>query len=189
MVRAVSDDAAVAFATGFYQGITHPDASLKFAFQLGTQLVATLGLNEDHTPKLVAGRANPSGVRFYQAPEIRAELMLSDDGRPKRDARSGGFEIDVYIFGPPEGAQAVVYQFVGQKGASSQTPIEVPYTVNLAFRKRIQASRNVEIRATIWSPGKDRALRTDLLRALRRRYRRFPPFVSDAVELIRKESL
>jgi hypothetical protein len=63
MTRAVGDDAAIEFATGFYRAIGY-GRSVQTAFDLGTNLIALQGLPDEATPHLVAKKVKAADVMF-----------------------------------------------------------------------------------------------------------------------------
>jgi CHAT domain-containing protein len=63
MSKAIGDEAAVGFAAAFYQALAF-GRDVKTAFNLGCAQISLNGLNEQHTPKLLANDVNPTTVFF-----------------------------------------------------------------------------------------------------------------------------
>jgi len=63
MTKAIGDDAAIEFATGFYRALGY-GRSVQTAFDLGTNLVALEGLPDEARPHLVTTKANAADLWF-----------------------------------------------------------------------------------------------------------------------------
>ena len=63
MSQAIGDEAAIGFATSFYQALGY-GRDIKTAFDLGCVQINLEGLDEQDTPKLLSNSVNPSNVIF-----------------------------------------------------------------------------------------------------------------------------
>lgn len=63
MFRTVGDSAAVCFSTAFYSALGYGE-SVQNAFDNGCARIALENLNEEDTPRLIAFRGDPRGIRF-----------------------------------------------------------------------------------------------------------------------------
>ncbi|RLC82101.1 MAG: hypothetical protein DRJ03_19460 [Chloroflexi bacterium] len=70
MSRAITDPAAISFASSFYQALGF-GRSIKTAFELGCGQIDIEGLSEQDTPKLLTLRSDPRNISF-QSPSDRA---------------------------------------------------------------------------------------------------------------------
>ncbi|MEE8389822.1 MAG: hypothetical protein V3S14_03365 [Anaerolineae bacterium] len=66
MSTAIGDPAAISFATAFYQALGY-GRDVKTAFDLGCVQVDMENLDEQDTPKLLAGKSEPDKVVFVQS--------------------------------------------------------------------------------------------------------------------------
>lgn len=78
MSRAISDKAAINFASAFYLGLGF-GRDVRTAFELGCNAIDLMRLPEQDTPKLVASRMSPRDLILLSAP------ASSDVTRPRRD--------------------------------------------------------------------------------------------------------
>jgi hypothetical protein len=72
--RAVSDDAARQFACGFYTGLGY-GRSVKTAFDLGCNLIAHLGIDQEESPQLISERLDPTSVILARAATTSSPLL------------------------------------------------------------------------------------------------------------------
>jgi hypothetical protein len=63
MTRAVADDAAIQFATGFYRALGY-GRDVQTAFDLGSNLIGLQGVPDEDVPRLVATRVKAADVTF-----------------------------------------------------------------------------------------------------------------------------
>jgi formylglycine-generating enzyme required for sulfatase activity len=68
MSRAISDEAALDFASAFYRALGYGE-DVKKAFDLGCNQINMKGIDEQDTPKLLALNTNPSEIFFQAMPE------------------------------------------------------------------------------------------------------------------------
>lgn len=83
MSRAISDPAAIAFASAFYQAIGY-GRDVKTAFELGCGQIDLEGLPDLDTPKLLCMRGNPEQVTFvnnFQRPQTETNLSSLENVR------------------------------------------------------------------------------------------------------------
>ena len=69
MSRAISDPAAMGFATAFYQALGY-GRDVKTAFDLGCAQIDLESLGEQNTPKLLALRINPKDLVFVRTTPV-----------------------------------------------------------------------------------------------------------------------
>jgi len=104
MSRAVSDEAAIAFASSFYEGLAF-GRSVKEAFELGVNRLELEGIGEETTPQLVSRKGvDPASVTLVGHEETEEETPIDE-----QEKVTPTFEPRLYNQTAPE------VNFVGRK--------------------------------------------------------------------------
>ncbi|MFB2837792.1 effector-associated domain EAD1-containing protein [Floridanema evergladense] len=84
MSKAITDDAAISFATAFYQGLGY-GRDLKTAFDLGCVQIDMENLGQQDTPQIIALKCSPTSIFFTNdiALEIKQEQQKNLDAMKK----------------------------------------------------------------------------------------------------------
>jgi hypothetical protein len=61
MSTAIGDEAAIVFATAFYQALGY-GRSIKTAFDLGVTQLLVMNIPEEKTPRLIANKVDPGQI-------------------------------------------------------------------------------------------------------------------------------
>jgi hypothetical protein len=166
MTRGLRNDAAIAFAAGFYQalGFGRP---VKTAFDLGRCEIAVHGIPGDELPRLCTGAgADPARLYLSGRPELRAEFARGDDDKLR--CPHDAYSFRVFIHDAPPDTHSVVYQLNYSASHKEFEPVEDDGS--RTFGLRFGACGNFEIRATLWYADRGEGLKCPLVTALERTY-------------------
>jgi hypothetical protein len=125
MSTAIGDQAAIQFASEFYQGLGY-GRDVQTAFKLGRVRIDLANLEEQNTPQLIARKADPARVVFVDvqpAPGSKLESKSESEASTRRSSPA----ITVAIIGAIAVILAVVLGsfFMGRLKSSMQTPTAV----------------------------------------------------------------
>jgi hypothetical protein len=119
MSRSISDNAAIDFATAFYQAVGY-GRDLKTAFELGCINIGLDDLNEENTPRSIALHSDPSKIILALAKGKAKEVNSEEKARNKLPRQKAS---DRPAFQPP--VQSFEGNYIGEIKASGHAKVNV----------------------------------------------------------------
>jgi len=167
MSDSVGDNQAIAFAAGFYGGLSF-GRNLVDAFEDGRSQIPLANLPGELVPQLLCrAGVTPDSIRFDARPEIMARVCLDADGAPQRnETNQNEVTMMVWLRGAPEDTISVSYQIAYPDLKDSMWEVRREETPD--FETEISLYGDVEVRAVTWSHDGGYAVRSRLSTALRR---------------------
>jgi len=147
-----SDEAAIAFAAGFYAALGFTSTVQK-AFQAGCANIA-LKSPEHLTPKTqTRPGVDPAQLIIKRSPRLVAEFDIDPrTGRPKKI--SNEYSMKVFVEDAPPGTIACVYQYIDPTDDTledCENAFDEIHSLGDQFPNYVSFSGDVIIRATRWS--------------------------------------
>jgi CHAT domain len=166
MSAAVSDSAAIAFATAFYQALGF-GRSISDAFELARLEVLLLGVAEEQTPRLhLREGSNADKITFKPVrPVLKAEFVTSKNGKPKRSGVE--YQLRLRLENVPETVSSVVYQFDDD---SIDDQFDESRSCEFSYEIDANLYGDVPIRVVWWAGGRGHGMTVRLTDALKQYY-------------------
>ena len=189
MTSRISDRAAIAFSTSFYQALAF-GKTFEQALILGRQQVELEYRGQSKAPTIYKLRSrNARILPDSLQPFIEAEFDLDKKGNPRKNANRE-YELTVWVSRPPRTAHTCVYQYIDEWHNTIKKKHQFDCIPNdrKGFQSEASLYGDVLIRASMWSTEGGLALQTYLTEALRRHYTgRVSPSVAKALKHIQQD--
>jgi CHAT domain len=187
----ISDEAAIAFAVGFY-GALGFSSTVQKAFQAGCANIA-LNSTEHLTPKMqTRPGVDPAQLIIKRSPRLVAEFDIDPRaGRPKKSGSE--YSMKVFVEDAPPGTTACVYQYIDPTDDTLEdyeNAFDEIQNLGDQFPNYVSFYGDVIIRATLWSgsTGTGIGISRHLKDALRETYANDPrKFIRQALDEIEQQ--